>query len=96
MRNIGILGVAGGELAIMGPLRTPLLSLRVTTDRARIRVFTDQPTTDLRPTVAAELRHRPMLSATAPAETAAVRPRVATHAVQAVRPVRVPLVHVRE
>ena len=96
MRNIGIPGVAGGGLAIMEALRTLLLSIRVTTERLRIRVFTDQPTTDRRRTVAAELRHQPMLSAMAPAETVAVRPLVATHAVQAVRLVRVPLVHVRE
>jgi len=96
MHNIGTPGVAGGELVIMVALRIPLLPIRVTTDRDRIRVFTDQPTTDLRPGVAAELRHQPMLSAMAHSATVAVRPLVATHVVQAVRPVRVPLVHVRE
>ena len=80
----------------MEALRTLLLSIRVTTERLRIRVFTDQQTTDLRPGAAAELRHQPMLSAMAPAETVAVRPLVATHAVQAVPLVHASLVHVRE
>ena len=87
--------MAGGELAIMEALRTPLLSTRATTDRRRIRVFTD-----LLPVVAAALRHQPMRSAMAPAAlvaaaAVAVRPLAVMHAVQAVPPARVPLVHVR-
>ena len=87
MRNIGIPGAAGGERAIMEALRTPLRSIRATTDPI---------TMDLRPTVAAELGHQPMLSAMAPAAAVAVRRLAVIRAVQAVRPVRVPLVHVQE
>ena len=83
MRNIGIPGVAGGERAITEALRTPLRSTRATTDPTAM---------DLRPTVAAELEHQPM----APAAAAAVRRLAVIRAVQAVRLVRVPLVHVRE
>ena len=82
MRNIGIPGVAGGERAITEALRTPLRSTRATTD--------------LRLTDAAELRHQPMPSAMVPAAVVAVRRLAVIPAVQAVRPVRVPLVHVQE
>lgn len=69
--------MVGGELAIMEAPHMPLLSTRVTTDR--------------RPMVAAELRHRPMPSAMAHAAAVAVPVLVVMPAVQAVRPV-----HVRE
>ena len=80
MRNIGIPGVAGGELAIMEALRTLLLCTRATTDRPA--------------PVAAELRHQPMRSAMASAAAVAVRRLAVIPAVQAVRPVRVPPDHV--
>lgn len=88
--------MAGGELAIMEPLRTPRLSTQATTDRPHIPVFMDHPTTDLRHPAAAGPGHQPMLSAMAPAGAAAVRRLAVILVVQAVRPVRVPLVHVGE
>lgn len=77
--------MVGGELAIMEAPHMPLLSTRVTTD---------PPATDLRPMVAAELRHRPMLSAMAHTAAVAVPALVVMHAVQAARPGHVHLVHV--
>ena len=79
--------MVGGELAIMEALHTPLLSTQVTMD---------PPATDRRPMVAAELRHRPMLSAMAHAAAVAVPVLVVMPAVQAVRPVHVHLIHVQE
>ena len=79
--------MAGGAQAIMEALHTLLRSTRATTDPI---------TMDLRPTVAAEPGHQPMLSAMARAVAVAVRRLAVIRAVQAVRLVRVPLVHVRE
>ena len=73
--------MVGGELAIMEALHMPLLSTRVTTDR--------------RPMVAAELRHRPMLSAMAHTAAVAVPALVVMHAVQAARPGHVRELHLQ-
>ena len=61
MRSLGIPGVAGGAQAIMEALHTLRQPTRATTDLRHLRVFTAHPATDLRPMVAAALRHRPML-----------------------------------
>jgi hypothetical protein len=96
MHSIGIRGVAGGELVIMEAPRMRRLSTRATTDRPRTRVFTVHPITDLRPAVAAELRHQLMVSAMAPAAAVAVRRPAVILAVRDVPLVRVALVHVWE
>lgn len=73
--------MVGGELAIMEAPHMPLLSTRVTTDR--------------RPMVAAELRHRPMLSAMAHTAAVAVPALAVMHAVQAARPGHVRELHLQ-
>ena len=78
--------MVGGELAIMEALHTPLLSTQVTMD---------PPATDRRPMVAAELRHRPMLSAMAHTAAVAVPALVVMHAVQAARPGHVRELHLQ-
>jgi hypothetical protein len=86
MLSITIPGVVGGVLAIMEARRITLRHTPVSTDHRRIRVFMDR-----RPTVAVE--RRPRFTRSATAAVAVLLPVVihaVTHAVQAVRPGRVP------
>jgi len=96
MRNIGIPGVAGGELAIMAARLIPLLHTAAITDRRRIPVTTEERTARLlRRTVVVGLRHLSIQPAMAHTAAVAVRPLVVIRAIQAVHLVRVRELHLQ-